>query len=251
MNKKNIQIQKSDHIRVGVGDLIEAEILTRSSEASKIVGKVVGVEKRYGLRNDGTIQPAPLLKVITEAGKEEQFDNGYVIAVLERNNRTPKPKNIFRETLERDPWLRESLRVKENDVVKKGVLCGTLHYLVVPFLAKMNIPLERPLDEVKLRLLFLKQKPGLVSEIYHGICYVNKKAFGKWVQKNALQICMTVSEMRIRETAENQDWEREWEREWEQDYRKSVEDERDAKLQEDETDNDIESVYDSGYLDID
>lgn len=178
--------------------MVEAKFWHTGEE---VTGKVVWVEKRYGLINDGTLQPAPLLTIVTKEGEEKVFDNSFVTAVIEKAKGF-RHTNIFQEFLKEDPGLSKRLSVASQ----KGVLCGTLQSLTIPFLAQMYISLERPIDDKKLAELFGKQKPGLVKYDF-GIYWVNKKAFGKWVRRNALRICATVVQLRTEETRSNKAFE--------------------------------------------
>jgi len=219
--RKENQVGKSSFIRVGVGDLIEVCFKPLSTIKDIDCAKVIRVQRRYGLVDQGTRHLSPLVTVIDLNTKGERtFDNEYVVRVIERVKKTPAPRNIFTEGVEEDSGFAFRLSVCS----KKGVLCGPLHELAILFLSKINYPpLERGIDQLKLKKLFEKQMPGFLG--FEQGCYtINKKAFGKWIRKNALKVCLTVAQIRVRDTRFERDYEDQYWKDVEDQYWKDVED---------------------------
>ena len=192
-------VEKIEYLYVSLGDLVEAELFASGVKRMRtVIGRVVLIENRHALVNldHAPMRLAPVLTVVTASGKEEFFCNSLVTEVFERGRGIYRPRNVFRQGIEINPRLITCLNTNE-----KGILCGPLCELAARFLAQISIPLERPIDEKKLRKLFLKHKrPGCVKICHGHIYYVKKKAFGKWVKRNALSILMTVSQLRAAET---------------------------------------------------
>jgi hypothetical protein len=183
---------RSDYIHVNVGDVIGAYF--DICGGGGLVGRVIDVKKRYALINHGTTRQNPLVTVVIANGDIEHFDNSFVAVVFKRAEKRQNPRNIFRDSFG-GPEMWNEVRI----LGRKSVIRGTLMELAVLFLAQMNISLEREIDTKKLKVLFDKQKPGVVY--YNGGFYwVNKKAFGRWVKKNATKICKNTKQLQAAST---------------------------------------------------
>lgn len=204
------EVFKKDYPLFGLGDIVHV-VVNPFSEGSSLapsadcIGQVIEInnEQSHGLTSEFKKQP-PLITILLADGTEKTFCAGWITEVEKAKVEIgiQKPKNIFAEGLERDPQLQRRCSVHgEQSQLKKGVLCGPLTELATLVLARMNTSLERYIDREKLYALYKKHgRPGMIGEIHRGILRVNKKAFSKWIKRNALAICYTVAQLRAMQT---------------------------------------------------
>jgi hypothetical protein len=214
------EVFKRDYPLFGLGDIVHAVMHPHfHSDGSPLfehIGRVIEIsyEQSYGLTSELKKQP-PLVTILLADRTEQTFCASLITEVEKAKvviGIIGKPKNIFAEGLKRDPQLQQRCSVSTTHrilskgtvykvTICKGVLCGPLTELATLVLARMNTSLERYIDREKLYSLYKKQgMPGMVEEIHRGIYTVNKKAFKKWIKRNALAICYTVAQMRAMQT---------------------------------------------------
>jgi len=186
------------HLAVGVGDVVIANFDSICGGPERKV-KVTGVEKRYGRTNGTGNYMRPLVNGHnTETGKLEHFDVSFVKKIIERAPApVPELKNIYRD-------CRRAIKNSgpDNIDVRRSTCRGGLCAIAVYFLAKLPFLIDRPIHEERLRYLWQKQSPGLVSEEFF-IITVRKKAFGRWIRQNWTRILTTSAELHAAGTEHN------------------------------------------------
>ncbi len=191
-------------IHVGYGDIVHAHFHynSRSDKDKTII--VTEVRRRFGQESNGTYTAPLVFGTNTVTGEEETFDLSYVTKVIERyTGPQPKPRNIF---------IKKTL--KGFFELKGGRYVGDLPSMVEYSLAKLNLPLDRPLkDDQYVYGLFYKQRPGLKSiggvpgfprgYVGGGPFEVDIKRFDKWVKRNVYSLIKSVNEMHRQRTRFN------------------------------------------------
>jgi len=180
--------------------------------------EILETRRRYGCVNNGHTKQKPLLKGrFLDTGEEQYFDNGYVQAVVKRSGK-PRPRiNIYQN----DPDVQFCVSVH------RSFWRGTLMHLAKLAMSKLPFDIERPIDFDRLNELYDRDRAGLISESrMHGlrIYKVKHDLFQRWVRKNYTQICLTVKELDVRETASITEMEahywRSVEAEWDEDEKR-------------------------------
>ncbi|OGF70733.1 hypothetical protein A2930_01370 [Candidatus Giovannonibacteria bacterium RIFCSPLOWO2_01_FULL_45_34] len=189
-----------DLIQVFAGDVVLVENLPGIGRNLKLEAFVTKVTTRYG--GHGRIQTAPLINAIfTGDEKETHFDNSYITKVISRAQRLPgPPENVVKKVVPEDSG--RGIRSKHS-----GIWCGPLQTLAEHVLAGLEFHIPHFVHGDKLHDLYQKQRAGLVKK-RHGVYWVRKKVFAKWVRANATKILWTTRELNVNETERNEDYAR-------------------------------------------
>ena len=169
--------------------------------------KVVQVRDRHEHYNNGEVKARPLVTVVRDDnGEEQNLDALLVIEILSRPHLLAGPPlNIYAE----------DKRERSYDYMlacgRCGEWVGTLWLIAEHCLSQLHRYLPTPVDRVKLKALFMKQRPGLIESMGHGFLRVRRKPFEAWIRRNATRICKTIEQTDAERTALNTEWERDME----------------------------------------
>jgi hypothetical protein len=187
--------EKINLVACNVGDTVEIYLPHHFKPEDKGPHKVqiLEIKKRFG-------GSSPLLKIVyLETNKETYLDQSFVTNVVQRGNLPYRPKNVFRDEF--------TDRMVNHPA--KGQLQGSLTDLVIYFLARLPYNLDRPIDDRKVRALWLKQQPGLIQDLLadrwlpglhkgalRGLeIRVHAKPLQKWVNRNWHRFLATRQEL--------------------------------------------------------
>lgn len=182
-------------INVSVGDRVRAHFgFPFDRDNREVIGLVMSVQRRYG-HYGNFVRTSPLLKVMTDGkGESKYFDQSYVVEVLDRYNGPKRPaENLFRQSP--PPWFMRPL--------KRGVWQGTLTGVTCHVLARLDVHITHSLDVDKLKKLFLKDRPGLITNDF-GLVVVKAERFKRWVKKNYSKFLSTTAELDVEYTKQNE-----------------------------------------------
>lgn len=191
------------HMHVAPGFVVRAFFDHRREGDPKrnMIVRVTDVQKRYGNPREPLVVGRDV-----ETGEEEFFSVHFVTQILEipRRSVCRPPRNIFRE----QPL---GFMVVTD---QRGVTSGSLGVLAGAFLAESPLELDRPIDNSRLRTLYRKDgSPGFLGlEPWGGSEHirVHKRAFRKWVLRNATAVLMTARAYDAEIDARNAEWEKQY-----------------------------------------